>query len=167
MTGDTQSGATFTSRMPDRRSRSGIARCSSAGGGRLRSPGRRSDTRGMPICASCGQDNPDIAKFCLACGAPPLAAAADDRERSSSRSSSPTSSARPRRPSNMDPEDVRARLAPYYVRLRTELERFGGTVEKFIGDAVVALLRRAGRARGRSGASRSRARSRSAARSTS
>src|SRR5207245_11747357 len=40
----------------------------------------------------------------------------------------------------MDPEDVRARLAPYYVRLRTELERFGGTVEKFIGDAVVALF---------------------------
>ncbi len=40
----------------------------------------------------------------------------------------------------MDPEDVRARLAPYYARLRTELERFGGTVEKFIGDAVVALF---------------------------
>jgi class 3 adenylate cyclase/tetratricopeptide (TPR) repeat protein len=40
----------------------------------------------------------------------------------------------------MDPEDVRARLAPYYARLRTDLERFGGTVEKFIGDAVVALF---------------------------
>ena len=40
----------------------------------------------------------------------------------------------------MDPEDVRARLAPYYIRLRSELERFGGTVEKFIGDAVVALF---------------------------
>jgi class 3 adenylate cyclase/tetratricopeptide (TPR) repeat protein len=40
----------------------------------------------------------------------------------------------------MDPEDVRARLASYYVRLRAELERFGGTVEKFIGDAVVAIF---------------------------
>jgi class 3 adenylate cyclase/tetratricopeptide (TPR) repeat protein len=40
----------------------------------------------------------------------------------------------------LDPEDVRARLAPYYARVRTELERFGGTVEKFIGDAVVALF---------------------------
>jgi class 3 adenylate cyclase/predicted ATPase len=40
----------------------------------------------------------------------------------------------------MDPEDVRARLAPYYSRLRTELESYGGTVEKFIGDAVVALF---------------------------
>ena len=40
----------------------------------------------------------------------------------------------------MDPEDVRALLSPYYARLRTELERFGGTVEKFIGDAVMALF---------------------------
>jgi len=31
-------------------------------------------------------------------------------------------------------------LSPYYLRLRTELERFGGTVEKFIGDAVMALF---------------------------
>ncbi len=41
---------------------------------------------------------------------------------------------------NLDPEDVRARLSPYYARVRGELERFGGTVEKFIGDAVVALF---------------------------
>ena len=40
----------------------------------------------------------------------------------------------------MDPEDVRARLAPYHARVRAELESFGGTVEKFIGDAVVALF---------------------------
>jgi class 3 adenylate cyclase len=40
----------------------------------------------------------------------------------------------------MDPEDVRALLAPYWQRIREELERFGGTVEKFIGDAVVALF---------------------------
>ncbi len=40
----------------------------------------------------------------------------------------------------MDPEDVQAVLAPYHVRLRWELERFGGTVEKFIGDAVMALF---------------------------
>ena len=40
----------------------------------------------------------------------------------------------------LDPEDVHARLAPYYARVRKELEPFGGTVEKFIGDAVVALF---------------------------
>src|SRR5476649_2208536 len=40
----------------------------------------------------------------------------------------------------LDPEDVRAVLAPYHAYLRSTLERFGGTVEKFIGDAVMALF---------------------------
>src|SRR4249919_2650825 len=40
----------------------------------------------------------------------------------------------------LDPEDVEAILAPYHARLRSELERRGGTVEKFIGDAVMALF---------------------------
>jgi len=40
----------------------------------------------------------------------------------------------------LDPEDVEAFLAPYHARLRSELERRGGTVEKFIGDAVMALF---------------------------
>src|SRR5437667_12179 len=39
-----------------------------------------------------------------------------------------------------DPEDVRARLRPYHERLRVELERYGGTVEKFVGDAVMAVF---------------------------
>src|SRR5207302_7240776 len=44
------------------------------------------------------------------------------------------------RAETLDPEDVEAILAPYHDRLRFELERFGGTVEKFIGDAVMALF---------------------------
>jgi class 3 adenylate cyclase/tetratricopeptide (TPR) repeat protein len=44
------------------------------------------------------------------------------------------------RAERLDPEDVRALLAPYHARLRHELERHGGTVEKFIGDAVVAAF---------------------------
>jgi class 3 adenylate cyclase len=40
----------------------------------------------------------------------------------------------------MDPEDVEALLRPYHQRVRSELERHGGTVEKFIGDAVMALF---------------------------
>jgi class 3 adenylate cyclase/tetratricopeptide (TPR) repeat protein len=39
-----------------------------------------------------------------------------------------------------DPEEVDAQLRAYHGRVRSELERFGGTVEKFIGDAVVALF---------------------------
>ena len=41
---------------------------------------------------------------------------------------------------SMDPEDVEAILRPYHERVRAELERHGGTVEKFIGDAVMALF---------------------------
>ena len=44
------------------------------------------------------------------------------------------------RAEQLDPEDVRRVLSPFYARLRAELERFGGTVEKFIGDAVMALF---------------------------
>jgi predicted ATPase/class 3 adenylate cyclase len=94
----------------------------------------------MPICANCGQDNPDIAKFCLACAAPlaPPAPTTEERKLVTVLFTDIVGSTA--KAEQMDPEDVRARLAPYYVRLRTELERFGGTVEKFIGDAVVALF---------------------------
>ena len=40
----------------------------------------------------------------------------------------------------LDPEEVRRLLGPYYQRVREELEGYGGTVEKFIGDAVMALF---------------------------
>ena len=40
----------------------------------------------------------------------------------------------------MDPEDVRRLLQPYHATVRAELERFGGSVEKFIGDAVMAVF---------------------------
>jgi class 3 adenylate cyclase/tetratricopeptide (TPR) repeat protein len=44
------------------------------------------------------------------------------------------------RAESMDPEDVAAILRPYHDHLRRELERYGGTVEKFIGDAVMAVF---------------------------
>jgi len=44
------------------------------------------------------------------------------------------------RAEQLDPEDVEALLSPYHGRLRSELERHGGNVEKFIGDAVMALF---------------------------
>jgi class 3 adenylate cyclase/tetratricopeptide (TPR) repeat protein len=44
------------------------------------------------------------------------------------------------RAEQMDPEDVAAELSRYHTQVRGELERFGGTVEKFIGDAVMAVF---------------------------
>ena len=39
-----------------------------------------------------------------------------------------------------DPEDVDALLRGYHRDVRREIERFGGTVEKFIADAAVAVF---------------------------
>ena len=44
------------------------------------------------------------------------------------------------RSERLDVEEVRGTLEPYHARLRQVLERFGGTVEKFIGDAVMAVF---------------------------
>jgi predicted ATPase/class 3 adenylate cyclase len=44
------------------------------------------------------------------------------------------------RAENLDPEDVGGLQTPYYARVKKEIESYGGTVEKFIGDAVVAVF---------------------------
>jgi class 3 adenylate cyclase/predicted ATPase len=88
-------------------------------------------------CPNCSQENPDGFKFCGACGSP-LAEPEEERKVVTALFTDivgSTASAE-----QLDPEDVRARLAPYYARVRKELVAFGGTVEKFIGDAVVALF---------------------------
>ena len=95
----------------------------------------------MVACAACGQVNPEIARFCLACGAPielTPGPVAEERKRVTVLFcdlvgfTAASDSA--------DPEDVRARIRPYHARLRREVEGFGGTVEKFIGDAVMAVF---------------------------
>jgi class 3 adenylate cyclase/tetratricopeptide (TPR) repeat protein len=93
----------------------------------------------MPLCIACGQDNPDVARFCLACGAE-LAPAERREERKVVTVLFADLVGFTSRSERLDPEDVRAVLSPYWERLRAELERYGGTVEKFIGDAVMALF---------------------------
>jgi class 3 adenylate cyclase len=95
----------------------------------------------MRACAACGQENRSGARFCDSCGAPLATTVAPAREERKvvtvlfADLVGFTS-----RAEQMDPEDVRALLVPYHQRLRAELERFGGTVEKFIGDAAMALF---------------------------
>src|SRR5215212_6956393 len=95
----------------------------------------------MPACPVCAEENPERARFCWSCGAAlgePQAIPGEERKVVSilfvdlvgftAASES------------VDPEDVRARLRPYHARVKQEIERFGGTVEKFIGDAVMAVF---------------------------
>src|SRR5690349_14925596 len=94
----------------------------------------------MVVCPSCGQENPEGFRFCGACATPLTEHQAGREERevvSVLFCDLVGSTARAER---LDPEDVRALLSRYHARVRQELERFGGTVEKFIGDAVVALF---------------------------
>ncbi len=94
----------------------------------------------MPVCSQCGTENPDVAKFCLACGSPFAPPEPADEERKIVTALFTDIVGSTARAETLDPENVHAMLAPYYARVRAELERFGGTVEKFIGDAVVALF---------------------------
>ena len=95
----------------------------------------------MSVCRSCGHNNEPGAKFCSECGAALAPTAPPVRqERKVVTVLFADLVGFTSRAERLDPEDVRAVLAPYYARLRSELERFGGTVEKFIGDAVMALF---------------------------
>jgi len=94
----------------------------------------------MPNCPNCGQQNPDEARFCNACAAPLAVAGAPGEERKIVTVLFADLVGFTSRAEQLDPEDVRALLSPYHARLRSELAGFGGTVEKFIGDAVVAFF---------------------------
>src|SRR5438477_6039403 len=93
------------------------------------------------ICPSCGQENPDEARFCNACGSPLKGdELPPDEERKIVTVVFVDLVGFTAQAERLDPEDVRGLLAPYHARLRTELERYGGKVEKFIGDAVMAVF---------------------------
>ena len=95
----------------------------------------------MGACAACGQVNPEIARFCLACGAAvERAAGPAGEERKTVTVLFCDLVGFTAASDQADPEDVRARIRPYHARLRREIEAFGGTVEKFIGDAVMAVF---------------------------
>jgi class 3 adenylate cyclase len=95
----------------------------------------------MAACPSCGKELPGEFPFCPFCGAP--------------LGEQPTPALEERKvvsvlfcdlvgftsdSDRQDPEDVQARIRPYHARLRQEIERYGGTVEKFVGDAVMAVF---------------------------
>ncbi|HEX3327175.1 MAG TPA: adenylate/guanylate cyclase domain-containing protein [Actinomycetota bacterium] len=94
----------------------------------------------MVVCPSCGRENPDGFKFCGFCTAPLDTAPTALEERKVISILFVDLVGFTARSHAADPEDVRAALVPYHALLKREIERFGGTVEKFIGDAVMAVF---------------------------
>src|SRR5690349_21391172 len=97
----------------------------------------------MAFCTACGTENPPQARFCFACGAaiveaPPAPAPSEERKVITAIFVDLVGSTA--RSERLDPEDVKALVAPYHARVRTELEAHGGTFEKFSGDAILALF---------------------------
>jgi class 3 adenylate cyclase/tetratricopeptide (TPR) repeat protein len=95
----------------------------------------------MAACPSCGEDNPEQAKFCWNCATPLTAPAPQPRHTRKTVTvlfcDVTGSTALGER---LDPETVRAVMGRYFTIAKRILERHGGTVEKFIGDAVMAVF---------------------------
>src|SRR5438093_7478748 len=94
----------------------------------------------MPACPHCGRDNPDEARFCLRCGRPlePTVQPREARKVVTVLFSDVIGSTG--LGERLDPETMRRVMAQYFEEMKTALEAHGGTVEKFIGDAVMAVF---------------------------
>ncbi len=95
----------------------------------------------MAICAECGVESPSGFRFCGACGAALPAdgpAARHLRKVVTALFCDVTGSTA--LGEELDPEVLRGVLNRYFAEIRKVIERHGGSVEKFIGDAVMAVF---------------------------
>jgi predicted ATPase/class 3 adenylate cyclase len=95
----------------------------------------------MAVCGGCGRFGPDDARFCSACGSPLAAAPLFDRSaRKTITVVFADIAGSTELGDRLDPETVQQVMSRYFRTTRRVLERHGGTVEKFIGDAVMAVF---------------------------
>ncbi|MDQ3823996.1 MAG: AAA family ATPase, partial [Actinomycetota bacterium] len=94
----------------------------------------------MVVCPSCAAANREAARFCDSCGAPLAGAAPARQVRKTVTVFFCDVSGSTALGERIDPESLREVMARYFETARTILERHGGTVEKFIGDAVMAVF---------------------------
>jgi class 3 adenylate cyclase/tetratricopeptide (TPR) repeat protein len=92
----------------------------------------------MPVCAQCGTENPAGSKFCRECATPLAGLSQEHRKVVTVLFCDVTGSTE--LGERLDPEVLRELLARYFGRMKAIVERYGGTVEKFIGDAVMAVF---------------------------
>src|SRR5438128_11939860 len=93
----------------------------------------------MSTCAACGVPLPETARFCPTCGAP-REAKPDESERKLATVVFADLVGSTELGGSQDPERTRVLLERFYDAMAEEIERAGGTVEKFVGDAVMAVF---------------------------
>src|SRR5215212_9128585 len=94
----------------------------------------------MTTCSTCGAELPEGARFCAFCGTAVAPSSAITEERRTVTILFVDLVGFTERSDRADPEDVRRTLVPFHRRVKDELERFGGTLDKFIGDAVMGVF---------------------------
>jgi class 3 adenylate cyclase/tetratricopeptide (TPR) repeat protein len=95
----------------------------------------------MAVCGECGQRNPEEARFCLSCGTPLAERGAAGHEvRKIVTVVFADLAGSTGFGERLDPESLRRVQARFFDAMRLVLERHGATVEKFIGDAVMAVF---------------------------
>ena len=94
---------------------------------------------GLLACAACGAELPSSAKFCLECGTP-VAGVSDRETRRTVTLLFTDVTGSTAMGELLDPEAYRSIMGRYFAVARAAVERHGGTVEKFVGDAVLAVF---------------------------
>src|SRR3954466_8765187 len=90
-------------------------------------------------CPACGETNPQRAKFCLECGTSLAAVRASAEERRTVTVVFADMVGSTALGERLDQESLRRVVDRYYEEMRAAVEHEGGTVAKFIGDAVMAV----------------------------
>jgi class 3 adenylate cyclase/tetratricopeptide (TPR) repeat protein len=94
----------------------------------------------VAVCTTCGVDNPERAKFCLECGASLAEARRPERFRRTVTILFSDVVGSTSLGERLDPESLSSVMGEYFARVKPVAERHGGTVAKFIGDAVMAVF---------------------------
>ena len=94
----------------------------------------------MAACPRCGHENADDARFCSSCGAALTTSAPVQEQRKVVTILFCDLVGSTALGESTDPESLRTRMRRYFEDLRAIVERHGGTVEKFVGDAVMAVF---------------------------